>query len=150
MKAAKIRLLTIVAASLAASQFALAADAADKDGNTRGEAELAKLLEGRTAGKPVNCLSDSQRDRMQTIDGTAFVFRDGKTIYVNRPEGARFIDEFDYPVFKIFGGRLCRRDQVRMQGWTSSIPGPVMLLGQFVPYRLVEDEKSAEPENKGN
>lgn len=102
--------------------------------NAAGEAELAKLLEGRTKGEPEKCLSDSERRNMQIIDETAFVFRDGDTVYVNRPDNARFLDNFDVPVFRIFGSSLCRLDQVEMRSPTSRIGGPVVILNEFIPY----------------
>lgn len=88
----------------------------------------------------MNCISDRQRDRMRVIDDTAFVFRDGDTIYVNRPANARFLDDWDLPVFKIFGSSLCRLDRVEMRDRTSLMPGPVFLLDDFVPYRRAEAE----------
>ena len=129
-----------IAAGLAAAAFAVPAAAQDDAEMTEGEAELAEILEGRIAGEPVNCLSSMQRDRIQTIDETAFVFRDGDTIYVNRPRGARFIDDFDLPVFRQFSSHLCRLDQVEMRDRTSGIPGPRVVLEEFVPYRKAPTE----------
>ena len=68
---------------------------------SKGEIELAELLKGYTAGEPVKCLNRSQRDRLRSIDRTAFVFRDGKTIYVNRTSAPRYIDDFDVPVCEV-------------------------------------------------
>lgn len=130
----------LLAASLALAvpQLALSADkTAEVD--AKGEAELAKLLEGRVAGEPVRCLSDSKRSQMQIVDRTAFVFSSGDTIYVNRPDGALFLDDFDVPVFKMFGSDLCRMDRVEMRGRTSSMSGPTLTMGEFVPYRRIRD-----------
>jgi hypothetical protein len=110
-----------------------------------GEAELAELLEGRVAGEPVKCLNRSRSsDAVQIVDGTALVFREGRTLYVNRPEGARILDWNDLPVFRIFGTGLCARDQVELRDRSSLFPGPVILLGEFVPYRRAGDARPNE------
>lgn len=72
---------------------------------------------------------------MTVVDGTALVFRDGKTLYVNRTTAPRFIDDFDIPIFKPFGTSLCRLDQVEWRDRSSWIGGAVTTLGMFVPYR---------------
>lgn len=131
-------------AALCCITLPLAAQAADEtrsSGNEAGEAELAKLLEGRTIGEPERCLTQSQRRSMQIIDHTAFVFRDGDTIYVNRPNGANFLDNFDVPVFRIFGSDLCRLDQVELRDRSTSIGGPIVSLNDFVPYTLEKEPK---------
>lgn len=122
--------LAIAATLLAAP--AIAHETADKP--SVGEAELAELLEGRVAGEPVRCLRQSQRDGLQVIDSTALVFRDGRTLYVNRPRNAQFLDEWDVPVFRQFTSSLCELDQVEMRDRTSLMGGPVLVLDEFVPY----------------
>ncbi len=112
---------------------------------TRGEAELAKMLEGRVAGEPVKCLNRSRSsESVRIVDGTAFVFRDGATLYVNRPDGARILDWNDLPVFRLFGSGLCARDRVELRDRSSLFPGPVILLGEFVPYRRAGDARPSE------
>ncbi len=122
----------------------LAAPALAGEASERGEAELAELLEGRVAGEPVRCLHSSQRDSLTVIDDTAFVFRDGDTLYVNRPSGARFLSWSDIPVFKPFGSQYCALDHVEMRDRSSLINGPVLTLSEFVPYRRVEDARTSE------
>lgn len=134
---------TVLAATAGACAL-LAAPLVAKEGNERGEAELAKLLEGRVAGEPVKCLSQHERDSLTVIDDTAFVFRDGDTLYVNRPNGARFINWSDIPVFRPFGSQYCALDQVEMRDRSSLIGGPVLTLTEFVPYRRAEDARPSE------
>ncbi len=129
----------IAIAAAATLPLSIAAQAGDKKLD-RGEKELAELLEGYEAGEPVNCLNKSQRDRLRIIDGTALVFRDGRTIYVNRTNAPRYIDDFDVPVFKPFGTRLCRSDQVEWVSRGSGISRPVSFLKEFTPYTKVEDD----------
>jgi hypothetical protein len=129
MTFAKLIPVAFAAAVLASAiPSAAAADA-------KGEAQLAKLLDGRVPGAPVHCLSRTQRDNMQVIDRTALVFRDGKTLYVNRPGGVNFLTWTDVPVFKIWGDQLCSKDLVHLRDRSSGIGGPSMIMGDFIPYR---------------
>ena len=126
--------LSLLVAACAALPLATAATAGDD--KARGEQELARVLEDRTPGEPVRCLPLSQRRNMQVVDGTALVFRDGATIYVNRPDGARFLDVFDVPVFKLYGSsELCARDHATLHDSSTGMPGPLLVLGEFIPYR---------------
>ena len=106
----------------------------------KGEAELAEILEGYVAGEPVNCLRRTQHDRLRVVDDTAFVFRDRGTIYVNRTNSPRYLNDFDIPVFKPFSGRLCRSDQVEMVDRLGGAGGPIVILKQFIPYTKVKSE----------
>jgi hypothetical protein len=101
----------------------------------KGEAKLAKLIDGRVAGKPVHCLSTNQRRNMEVVDRTALVFKDGDTIYVNRPAGADFLTWSDVPVFKIWGSELCDKDMVHLHDSSTWMPGATLSLGEFVPYK---------------
>ncbi|GAA4642741.1 hypothetical protein GCM10023115_07300 [Pontixanthobacter gangjinensis] len=122
------------------------AEEADSEVLTKSEAELAKILEGRVAGEPVKCLTNSQRRNLRIIDETAMVFRAGRTIYVNRTSAPRFLNDWDYPVFTVFGSSLCRMDRVEMRNRSSNFPGPVLTLGEFVPYTKIEaGSESYEP-----
>ncbi len=132
-----LAVLAVIAAPIAVQ----AADETRPPRNEAGEAELAKLLDGRIMGEPQNCLRDNQRRNMEVINRTAFVFRDGETIYVNRPDGASFLDQFDVPVFHIFGSDLCRMDRVELRGRTSGIGGPVVILNDFIPYTLEKEPR---------
>lgn len=125
------------ALALAALASAIPASAADKRSQraARGEAELARLIDGRTAGKPVECLGSSERRDLRIIDGTAFVFRDGDTLYVNRPAGANMLDWGQVPVFRLWGDQLCSKDMVELRDSGSRMPGAVLTMGEFVPYR---------------
>jgi hypothetical protein len=125
----------LIPSVLAASLLAAGTPAGAESKAERGEAELAEMLEGRTAGEAKRCLSDFERRNMRVIDGTALVFESGGTLYVNRPAGARFLDWSDVPVFKIWGGQLCEKDTVELRDSASLIPGPVLFMGEFIPYR---------------
>lgn len=123
----------LIPAALAAA--ALAAGAPAAAAHEKGEAKLAKIIDGRMAGAPVHCLSTFQRRNMEVVDRTAFVFRDGDTLYVNRPSGANFLTWSDVPVFKIWGSDLCDKDMVHLHDRSTGMPGATLSLGDFVPYK---------------
>jgi hypothetical protein len=121
------------ALALAAMVAAIPATAAN-DRAAKGEAELAKLVDGRTAGQPVRCLSRSDREDLHVIDGTALVFGRGKTLYVNRPAGISMMRWSDIPVFKLFTDQLCQNDMVELRDSSTGMQGATMQMGEFVPY----------------
>jgi hypothetical protein len=126
----------LIPAALAIGALAVTVPAvAAHDDNQRGEARLATILNGRTAGKPVHCLDISQRRNMQVVDRTALVFKDGDTYYVNRPDGVGFLTWSDIPVFKTWGSELCSKDLVHLHDSSTFMPGATMVMGEFVPYR---------------
>lgn len=101
-----------------------------------GEAKLAKHLEGRVAGEPVDCISLSQIHSSQIIDRTAIVYDAGSVIYVNRPEaGAESLRRGEIMVTEPTSNRLCSVDTVTMIDNTSGIYSGNVFLGEFVPYR---------------
>ncbi len=126
----------LIPAALAVGALAAAVPAAAaKDRSTQGEAKLAKILDGRTAGKPVQCLDPMQRREMQVIDRTALVFKDGDTLYVNRPAGVNFLTWSDVPVFKLWSSELCSKDMAQLRDRSTGMLGATMVMGEFVPYR---------------
>lgn len=128
----------IARAALAVSLSALVASpaAAAPERTDRGEARLAKMLDGRVAGAPEDCIRDFAQEGMTAIDGVGFVFRRGDTLWVNRPAAANFVDDGDLPVIeKWSSSQLCVHDRVEMRDRLSLIPGPVLTLGEFVPFR---------------
>ena len=121
-------LLTLAAAAL------LAAPAAASP-RLHGEAQLAKLLEGRTAGAPVDCIDLGRVYSTQIVDGTAIVYDSGRTLYVNRPRGgADVLDQGDTMVLKPFDHRLCSIDTVQMYEQGARFFRGSVFLGDFVPY----------------
>jgi hypothetical protein len=100
----------------------------------RSEARLARMLEGRTAGAPVRCISAFNSDRIQVIEHLGIVYDAGKTIYVARATDPRHLDNWDVPVINRFGSQLCTTDIIRTVDRSSGfITGPVFL-EDFVPY----------------
>lgn len=103
-----------------------------------GEEKLAKMLDGRVAGEARSCIDTFASRNMKVIDGTAVVFRDGGTLWVNVPSNAEDLDDDDVWVTRQFGTRLCRLDQVTTHDRGSLFFNGVVFLEDFVPYRRVE------------
>ena len=105
------------------------------------EDQLAKLLEGRIAGEPQNCITLSMARSSQVIDKTAIVYRVGSTLWVNRPEGgASSLDDDDILVTKLSGSQLCSIDTVQLHDRSSHMYSGFVSLGKFVPYWRVKGE----------
>jgi hypothetical protein len=102
-----------------------------------GEERLARRLEGRVPGRPVNCLTQSQRDNVEIIDKTALIYGSGNTIYVNRPRNPQSLDSDDILVTRLHSSQLCKLDLVRLRDRTSNVAFGFVTLEEFVPYRRV-------------
>ena len=101
----------------------------------RGEAELAKALDGRIAGKPEQCLTLSRVEGSYIVDGTAIVYRAiGGKLYVNRTLDADWLREDDIPVQYVYGGQICRLDHIKLLDRVTGTERGFVGLGDFVPY----------------
>jgi hypothetical protein len=101
------------------------------------EQKLARILQGRVAGNPVDCVNLQNIRSTQIIDRTAIIYDAGSTIYVNRPRHAQSLDQWDTLVTKLHSSRLCSIDVVQLydassRTWTGSV-----FLGDFVPYKRI-------------
>lgn len=100
------------------------------------EQRLARTIEGRVAGEPVNCLNLRNIRSTRIIDRTAIIYEVGRTLYVNRPRaGAESLDQWDVLVTRPFGSQLCSIDVVQLYDTGSRIQTGFVFLGDFVPYR---------------
>ncbi|MBX7481918.1 hypothetical protein [Qipengyuania qiaonensis] len=108
---------------------------------TRGETELAKLLEGRVAGEPQSCINTYGSRPLNQIDGTAITYRAGDTIWVNYTRNPDSIDEDEIMVIKRFSGsNLCRTDHIDLVSRTGGFLTGVIFLDEFVPYKRTDSE----------
>jgi hypothetical protein len=131
----------IAAVTLAATTIGLVATPALAKPKLTGEAKLTKMLEGREAGNPVNCLPLGQSQEMTVIDKTAIVYRFGNTLYVNRPTNPSSLDSDDILVTKTSQSSLCRLDTVELHDRTSHFYSGFVGLQDFVPYKKVASAK---------
>lgn len=131
-----------IASGLAAGSLLFAGVAADAKPRLTPEQALAKTLEGRVAGEPVDCIYTPRVMSTRIYDKTAIVYDAGNTIYVNRPDsGVRGLDDNDIMVTTPTGSQLCNVDIVRMIDRTAGFFRGSVSLGQFVPYKKVKAEK---------
>ncbi len=121
---------------LASLLFASAPALAASSSNLRAEASLAKALDGRIAGKPVDCIQLHDIDSTEVFDNTAILYRTvGGKLYLNRPRsGLSSLNDNDILVTKSWTPELCSIDTVNLVDRTSRFPTGFVFLGEFVPY----------------
>jgi len=100
----------------------------------KSEARLAKMLEGRTAGEPVKCISAFNGNNIQVIENVGIVYDAGRTIYVARATHPNHLDYWDVPVIERFGSQLCANDVMRTIDRSSGHFSGPLFLDDFVPY----------------
>ena len=118
----------------------IAAVPASADSRRNGEAELARVLEGRVAGEPVSCIDLHRVRSSRVIADTAIVYDAGAVVYVNRPRnGADELNRHDAMLTRLPSTRLCSIDTVTMVDTSSRAMTGIVFLGEFVPYRRIRD-----------
>ena len=126
-----------LATILAGAALALTGTAAVSAETTaeKGEARLARMLEGRVAGDPVSCITPFRNDSLRIIDHVGIVYDAGKTIWVARPvNDPSTLDSDDILVIERFGTQICRQDVLKtVDRYVGNLTG-LVFLGDFVPY----------------
>jgi hypothetical protein len=127
-----------LATILSGAALALGPTAAAATGsghNDAGEARLARMIEGRTAGEPVSCINTARSNKMEVIDGVAVVYDAGRTIYVARPTDPRMLGRNDALVLDRFSPvRLCVQEPMKTIDRIDGFQTGVVFLKDFVPY----------------
>jgi hypothetical protein len=102
----------------------------------KAQAQLAKAIEGRVAGKPVDCINLRDIRSTEVIDGTAIIYRvSGSKLYVNTPRsGQSALNSSNVPVLRTSISQLCSVDTLQMYDTASRFPTGAVFLGEFVPY----------------
>lgn len=130
-----MKALATILSGAALALAATAAAAAGSGHNDTGEARLARMLDGRTAGAPVSCISTMRSNKMEVIDGVAVVYDAGKTIYVARPTDPRMLGRNDALVLNRFSpSRLCVQESMKTVDRYDHFHTGVVFLKDFVPY----------------
>ncbi|MFL0672794.1 MAG: hypothetical protein ACJLS3_15620 [Erythrobacter sp.] len=125
--------------------IAAAASAADTPTPTKGEVELAKLLEGHEPGDPVRCIPSRRQQRLHTIDGTAYVFGHGSILYVQRTTRPQDIDHRNALINRrASGGELCRMDLASTIDPIAGFFTGGVIFEDFIPYTRIAKTASAE------
>ena len=98
-------------------------------------------------GHPQPLLTERQRQRIASfakrrqLPAKAIVYKDGRTIYVNRTANPETLDWDDVLVIQRFtGSQLCKLDRVTTVDRTGGFFSGVVFLSDFVPYTLPEND----------
>ena len=127
-----------IAAVLAAATVLTLAVTADARPRLSPEQKLAKMLDGRVAGEPRDCIYLPSIRGSRIVDKTAIVYDAGRTLWVNRPRsGAESLDDDDILVTNLHGSSLCSIDIVSLHDRYGHFYSGFVGLGEFVPYRKV-------------
>ncbi|WP_404823150.1 MULTISPECIES: hypothetical protein [Novosphingobium] len=130
--------LALAAGAMVLTGGILAGGTADAKPKLTGEQQLAKMLEGRVAGEPVDCINMPTVSSTRVIDKTAIVYDAGSTLYVQRPRtGAESLDDDDVLVTKLTGSQLCSVDTVQLHDRSGGFWRGFVGLDKFVPYKRV-------------
>lgn len=128
-----LRTSSLIALSAAAL---LASGSTAKQGRSpEAQEKLAKALAGRTAGEPVNCISE--RARMQIVDDWTILFRDRGTVYVQQPYGGcHGLTNSMSLIRRGFGTtRICSGDINSIVDLRTGFGTGACTYSEFVPYR---------------
>ena len=104
---------------------------------TRAERELAKELEGRTAGAPVECISTGFNDGPEIINDKTIVYHEvGRTVWRNDIIGpCPSLAPQESIAIELHGSQICHNDRFRVLPFGGGIPSAPCRLGKFTPYR---------------
>ena len=107
----------------------------------QGEAKLQKIIQGRVAGAPVDCMPSYNARHAETkvIDNQTVAFRVvGGPVYVNHLQAGSCsgLDSNFYQfVTKSYGANgLCRGDQAQVVDRRNGVNVGSCVIGQFTPY----------------
>jgi hypothetical protein len=101
------------------------------------EAQLDRLVEGRVAGKPVDCINlGINSNDSQKIPGLAMAYRQGTTWYVSRfQDGCPQLRDDTVLITTLHGSQLCRGDIAELRLAGANIPVGSCVFDSFTPYR---------------
>ena len=127
-------LLAAAAISLVACETT---DSQPEQRSAEAQATYDRMLAGKTAGRPANCLPLLRSHDMVVIDDDTILYRDGRTTYVNHPLGScNLLGRGSYAlVTRSSGSQLCRGDIANVVDATTGVTVGSCALGDFVPYK---------------
>jgi hypothetical protein len=104
----------------------------------KGQQEFDRLIAGKVAGPPQNCLATFNTNDMVIIDDETIAFRQGSNrVYVNHlHSGCNGIASgFNALVTRqSSGSSLCRGDIAESRNVTSNLTTGSCVMGDFIPY----------------
>jgi hypothetical protein len=121
--------------AIGAAALLAAGSTAQQGRSPQADEKLAKALAGRTAGAPVNCISE--RSKMQIVDDSTILFRDRGTVYVQQPYGGcHGLSNSMSLIRRSFGTtRICRGDINNIVDVRTGFGTGACTYSEFVPYR---------------
>ena len=124
-------------ATLALAALALSAPAHAQEAPAAPEnAELARLLEGRVAGEPTDCVPTRVNARMYIIDKTALIYDTGRTLYVNYTRYPEVLDSNDVILIRENFPRLCQTTHIELRDpFAPGFSNGSIFLTDFIPYK---------------
>lgn len=135
----KLRVSTMVLLAAGAGAISFSSLPAKEMPSAKSAEKLARALEGRTAGQRANCVPNLHgQARMQVIDDGTILFRDGGTIYLQRPAGGcPGIESRGYTLISRRAGQhqICSGDIQQLVDLETGIQGGTCVFSEFVPYR---------------
>ncbi len=95
-------------------------------------------LTGRVAGPAQSCVPTQPTRNLQIVDDSALIYGSGRTLYLNHLRAAcPGLNPTTTLIFDLHASEYCSGDHFRTIETGSSVPGPVCLLGDWVPYRTL-------------
>ena len=89
----------------------------------------------KALGPSQSCISLSAGQALTSLSPQILSYRRGGTIWINHlPRSCAGIRPFNTLLVETHGSQICRGDSVRALERPGSVPGPVCVLGDFVPY----------------
>ena len=103
--------------------------------NSPDDRSLARELAGYAAAAPQACVLTLPSHSLRVIDSSTIAYDSRGTIYVNHLDGpCPALSSFNTLIVDAQPGRYCRGDRARALEPGALIPGPVCILGDWVPY----------------
>lgn len=100
------------------------------------EVAYQKAIEGKTPGKPVDCIDTRSRQPQLSAYGDKLIYTvDRKLVYVNQTTGGcGGVARGDALVSQRYQTRVCRGDIAQTVDFPARIPTGSCALGDFTPY----------------
>lgn len=127
----------LILASTAVTLASCTAGPAYEGPSPKAQAELARALEGKTAGPAKSCISNDRSMNMQIVDDYTILYHDGRTTWVQKPRGGcnGIAIGSNTLVTRKFGtNQLCDGDINHLVDLRSGMQGGACVFGPFVPY----------------
>jgi hypothetical protein len=135
----KLRVSTLLLLGGTAAALSFSSLPAKEAPSPKATQKLEQALKGRTPGRPVACIANLRGSaKMDIIDDTTILFRQGSTVYVQQPRGGcPSLGNGRYALVKrqVGGSQYCQGDIGEVVDPVSGFFAGSCVFGPFVPYR---------------